>query len=857
MSERDSDSSAALTRLPGDAADEHPPRTGDADVTPDGAPASPRPRRAARPRRALAAPGRLTAEQIARHARALRGEADAADASVAAPDAEPHARADLSDLLDRLGSPHLGRVTAPLAGTLGRLLPARSSDERREAVHRRRRAREERRRREREEDRRRAAEAARRRAEETALREREYAERLQAARSAEEVEAERARAEDARRAERERHRQERLRERRAESQAAALDRARRLAEARDLARAAELRAAEQEVHAHEREVVAAQARLDEEERRRQERAEAAERRRQAALLARRRRQEERRRRRREAERARREAAEARERRAREEAERRETERARREREATVAAERARVQAERRAREEAEAAERERTRAAAEAERRRVAAEEEARRLREEAERRRAQQEAAEAERRQRAEEEERRRRAEELARQEAERARREELARRRRLPAVAAERQLAVGVAVAHRRRAEAARVAAAEAEALRAHQARETRALMLAARELDGPELVPSPERRPALASPEEGLDDDALLARARQALPEWRRRERLATKAAAVQALSADARRAPSSGPATGAFPLVPGYTPPSGPVEQVGRATARDRLAQLGVTAAFALFVLASAWGLGLAGLVPGLEALDAGSYRTAQEGRYRADATVLSLFFLHPAVWPVLWALLGLYALHQWAPRQGAAARQRSTRWPVAAVLVLTAAWFPLAVLVPWGLDSLVWLAALALMVVVLRRLTAAPARTGAARFCTDGTLGTLAGLLLAAAPTTVATAFAGLGAALPWLPTALLGTLAVWAVLLAGFRLALEDRGRVGLALGMSWTLLCLALPRLLPAPVGSHTSAGVGLSAAFGALALLLAVMLRRTWVRELEEDAAGPRPTA
>lgn len=839
MSERDSDSSAALTRLRGDAADEHPPRTGDADVTPDGAPASPRPRRAARPRRALAAPGRLTAEQIARHARALRGEADAADASVAAPDAEPHARADLSDLLDRLGSPHLGRVTAPLAGTLGRLLPARSSDERREAVHRRRRAREERRRREREEDRRRAAEAARRRAEETALREREYAERLQAARSAEEVEAERARAEDARRAERERHRQERLRERRAESQAAALDRARRLAEARDLARAAELRAAEQEVHAHEREVVAAQARLDEEERRRQERAEAAERRRQAALLARRRRQEERRRRRREAERARREAAEARERRAREEAERRETERARREHEATVAAER------------------ERARAAAEAERRRVAAEEEARRLREEAERRRAQQEAAEAERRRRAEEEERRRRAEELARQEAERARREELARRRRLPAVAAERQLAVGVAVAHRRRAEAARVAAAEAEALRAHQARETRALMLAARELDGPELVPSPERRPALASPEEGLDDDALLARARQALPEWRRRERLATKAAAVQALSADARRAPSSGPATGAFPLVPGYTPPSGPAEQVGRATARDRLAQLGVTAAFALFVLASAWGLGLAGLVPGLEALDAGSYRTAQEGRYRADATVLSLFFLHPAVWPVLWALLGLYALHQWAPRQGAAARQRSTRWPVAAVLVLTAAWFPLAVLVPWGLDSLVWLAALALMVVVLRRLTAAPARTGAARFCTDGTLGTLAGLLLAAAPTTVATAFAGLGAALPWLPTALLGTLAVWAVLLGGFRLALEDRGRVGLALGMSWTLLCLALPRLLPAPVGSHTSAGVGLSAAFGALALLLAVMLRRTWVRELEEDAAGPRPTA
>lgn len=799
--------------------------------------ASPRPRRAARPRRALAAPGRLTAEQIARHARALRGEADATEAAVSAPDAEPRARADLSDLLDRLGSPHLGRVTGPLADTLGRLLPVRAADERREAVHRRRQAREERRRREREEGRRRAAEAARRRAEETALREREYAERLRAARSAEEVEAERARAEDARRAERERHRQERLRERRAQSQAAALDRARRLAEARELARAAELRAAEEEVHAHEREVAAAQARLDAEERRRHERAQDAEWRRQAALLARRRRQEERRRRQREAERARREAAEDKARRAREEAERRETERARREREATVAAERARVQAERRAREEAEAAERERERAAAEAraeaERRRAAAEQEARRLREEAERRRA----------------------EELARQEAERARREELARRRRHPAVAAERWLAVGTAVAHRRRAEAERVAAAAAEALRAHQARETRALMLAARELDGPELVPAPDRRPALSSPEEDLDDAALLARARQVLPEWRRRERLATKAAAVQAMSAGVR--PSAGPAAPALPLVPGYTPPSGPAEEAGRATGPDRLAQLGVTAAFALFVLAGAWGLGLAGLVPGLEALDAGSYRAAHDGRYRADATVLSLFFLHPAVWPALWALLGLYTLHQWAPRQGAATRQRATRWPVAAALVLTAAWFPLAVLVPWGLDCVVWLAALALMVVVLRRLTAAPARTGAARFCTDGALGTLTGVLLAAAPTTVAAALVGVGAALPWLPTALLGTLAVWAVLLGGFRLALEDRGRAGLALGMSWTLLCLALPRLLPAPVGSHTSAAVGLSAAFGALGLLLAVLLRRTWVRELEEDAAGPRRAA
>ncbi|MDO4240668.1 MAG: hypothetical protein Q4D18_10680, partial [Micrococcus sp.] len=118
----------------------------DGHPDPSGAPA-PRPRGAARPRRALAAPGRLTAEQIARHARALRGDpespegpgTDISPTPSPAPDAGPRARADLSDLLDRLGSPDLGRVAGPLAGTLGRLLPARAaSDERREAVHRRR-----------------------------------------------------------------------------------------------------------------------------------------------------------------------------------------------------------------------------------------------------------------------------------------------------------------------------------------------------------------------------------------------------------------------------------------------------------------------------------------------------------------------------------------------------------------------------------------------------------------------------------------------------------------------------------------------------------------------------------------------
>lgn len=787
--------------------------------------------RVVRPRHALAAPGRLDAAALERHARRLRGEPLPPETPE-----EAAARADLSELLDRLGSPDLTRLATPLAGTLGRLLPSGASPERAEAARRRQAEQAERRRAERAAGRRRAAEAAARRAEETARREAEAAERARAARTAEEAQLEAERAAEAERAEQERHREERLRERREESVAARQERARRIAEAQELARQAELRAAAEEAAAHDREVAAAQAALEAELRARQERAEEEDRRRRAALLARRRRQEQRRHRRQEAERARREAAEEKERAARQERERREAARARREREAAVAAERARVQAERRAREQAEAAERERLRAAAEAEA--------------EAERRRLAQEAAEAERRRRAEEAERARREAERLRREAEEARRRWVAAERVRPARLAERNIAVAAAVEDRRRAAAARAAEEEARRLREHQARETRALMAAARELDGPEMVPAPQDRPLLSSPDEGVDDAELLARARAVLPEWRRRERLRRKAAAVQATSSGSRAA--SGGAGGGLPLIPGYAPPTGDPEPARPATRRDRGRQLGLTAAYLVFVLASAWGMGVLRLVPGLDVLDLGSYRAAHDGRYAYTSSVLSLYPLHPLVWPGLWAALGVYVLHQWGRGQGAATRQRDTRGPVAGALLLVAAWFPLAILVPWGLEFVVWLAALALMLRVVRLLAAVPARTRAARICTDGTLGLLFGLLLTAAPTTLASPVVAAGLHLDWFPTTLLAWLLLVVVLLVGARVALQDRGRLGVALGMSWTLLCLALPRLLPSPVGAHQSTAVGLTAVFGGLGLLLLVVVRRAWVREVEQEAGA-----
>ncbi|MFJ4162236.1 hypothetical protein [Micrococcus luteus] len=769
MQDASSESRAALERLRGASA----PRPDD-DAT--RAPA-------ARPRRALAAPGEISRRDLRRHERALRSgrpetaaerrvrEDRRADVHRAmdrlrtpgAP-AQQRPRRDLSEILDRLGSPDLARFTDPLVGTVERILPAPGRDPEKAAdAARRPTAAEERRRARLRAGRERAAEAARRRAAEH--------ERLVA-----------------------------------EAAAAA--------QARDAA--------------------ALQARLDEEARRAQ-----------AARVARRRREEEKQRRRREAERRRRVAAEEKARAAAEaEARRREREERRR-REAEVAAERARVQAERRAREEAALAERERLRleAEAEAERRRQAAE---------AERRRLEAERVEAERRRRAEEAERRRReAEEAARLEAER-RRRQAARVRAHTVLHAERALAQARLLEDRAREAERRAAEDAARRRREHEERESRALARAARELEGPEVFPAAADRPLLSDPEERLTDEELFARARVALPEWRRRQRLSTKA---QAVRAEAIAHSPAGPVTGALPLIPGYTP-APPEEPAGSPTAADRRGQALLTVVWALFVLSGAWGLGLAGRVPGLAALDAGAYPLTADGRHGPDASVFGLSPLHPAIWPVLWLLTGMYVLRQWGRGQGASPRHRRIRGAIAGALLALALWFPLAVLAPGGFDVVPWLLALVLMLRVVRRLGARPAARRVARVAEDGALGVLLGTLLAGAPTAVGAALHAWGVHVGWFPTELLALLVLVALLLAALRLVLGGRGRMGVALGMAWTLLCLALPRLLPSPLGAQQSVWVGLAAAFGALLLVTAAAVRRSWARQIERDAARrPHP--
>lgn len=725
------------------------------------------------------------------------------------PAPEERPRRDLSEVLDSLGSPHLPleKITAPLAGPIQRLLPQETDPQKLAEAERRRAEAEQKRREDAERRRAEAAETARRRAEEwsrleAAARAREDEEQ------AERLAALRARQEDAERRSQARFEAEQTR-RQAEEQAArraAAERAAALERAQRLQQEKEAEAARAAAEEEQRRLEASQEWLEETARLRR-----------AAEVAEQRKAE--RKRRQEAEAARRRRARQDEKAAAvaEAERRRQQEQARQEREAAAAAERARVQAARRAREEAEAQEREKQRRAEEAERRRQAA--------------------AEAERR---------RREREAAARAAAEAFTALQARRRRWTDAYATAQLARARGWEDRLIAEELRVEAEQAERLRRHQERETRALQAAARRLEGAAVVPGPQERPLLAGMDEDVSDAELEARALAVLPEWRRRDRLANKARAIETAAArpdEQDPAPERAPSA-VSPALP-YTLPVH--EPQGHATARDRGRQLFVTLAAALFVLSGTWGSGLLSLVR-IDVPGAGGYLTAHDGLYGMGATVLSPLFLHVLTWPLLFLLAGLYAVHQWGPRQGYAVRQRGTGRQAGAALLCLAAWFPLAVLAPPGLALAAWIGAVAFVVAALRGLNRTTARTGGERLCTDGPVGAFTGFLLALTPTMAAVTLHAWGLRIPGVPPAVWGLLGLLAAVALALRLALTERGRMSVALLFAGTMMWLAVPRLLPGPLGAQQTEMVGLPAIFAAFLLVTAVGARRYRITQAEQ---------
>lgn len=396
----------------------------------------------------------------------------------------------------------------------------------------------------------------------------------------------------------------------------------------------------------------------------------------------------------------------------------------------------------------------------------------------------------------------------------------------------------------AERRRAE-------QRELIEIQQERETKALIVAARELDGTDYVPPASHRPMIQNLDEYLSDEQLVDRARALLPEWRRRDRIVEKAQAIearhQALVAETAPEPEPSTDTGSLGLDhldgAAYIPPHMlPDIDENPPVALDSWRQIFVTAATATLAILGLWGLGWLGAGESLHRIN--------DGAYSGAATFLSMASWHVLIWPVIWVVGVLYMIHQWRSDQHTASRQRASGWLLGASMFSMAAWFVLVRVQDLGLEIIAWAAATVLAVMAMIKINAMPARSGHARALTDGFASVLTGWALGFLPTAL---FASLKiwniADLFWLPE-LIWAIAVLVVLMLFVpMLTMTDRGRIGLAVAFTWAMAAIIGSNLF----GKNSSTILVVIAGIGAFMVLLATENRRYKISRAERHMLGP----
>ncbi|MDI3329265.1 MAG: hypothetical protein QJR09_00850 [Micrococcus sp.] len=382
--------------------------------------------------------------------------------------------------------------------------------------------------------------------------------------------------------------------------------------------------------------------------------------------------------------------------------------------------------------------------------------------------------------------------------------------------------------------------------EWLQRQRERETWALQVAARETDGTDWVPPAERRPLLEERGEDLTDAQLLDRARASLPEWRHRDRIVEKAQAIEAATLRARPAAAESgedlePEPEALRYIPPYNLPSREPDPAPVFT--DLLRRVTVTIAWLLFVAGGVYGLGFLG-----EDATGPWLHELHGGRFAGGYSMLSMASWAQLAWPVLWLAMGVYTVHQWRPSQASAARQRATGWRVSAAMVAAVGWFVIARTgFMLGAELVVWLALTYLLVDSIHQLNLYTARNRTERAVTDGMIGLFTGWAVIYAATNASIWLQSLGINLLWIPGAVWAVLTIVVVVWGTAMMAMTERGRITIALGLSWGLAAILGPRL----VGSMHSVWVAIVAAMGLFVVLLATENRRYRINHAEHRAA------
>jgi hypothetical protein len=262
-------------------------------------------------------------------------------------------------------------------------------------------------------------------------------------------------------------------------------------------------------------------------------------------------------------------------------------------------------------------------------------------------------------------------------------------------------------------------------------------------------------------------------------------------------------------------------------------------RDTVRQSVVLVSAVVAVVGAFIGSGAAGGTP---------IQEAAGGALAADATPIAPGGAAFAIWTPIYVGLLAYAVWQSLPKQRADARQRRLGYPIAASLILNAAWI-LSIQFGYLAASVPIIAALLVVLVWTFRITlASRPKNLVETIVADGTVGLYLGWVCVATAANitallVASGFRGFG----------LGADA-WAVAivivagLVGVFLAIRGRGRLAPAVSLSWGLAWVAVARL----TGTLLSPPAAVAAIVAVAAVIVVTVVLRIRSTRLDSASTG-----
>lgn len=264
----------------------------------------------------------------------------------------------------------------------------------------------------------------------------------------------------------------------------------------------------------------------------------------------------------------------------------------------------------------------------------------------------------------------------------------------------------------------------------------------------------------------------------------------------------------------------------------------ATRSDIVRQLTVAVSAVLAVIGSFIGSGAAGGTP---------VQDAAGGALAADATLIAPGGGAFSIWTLIYLGLLVYAVWQFLPSQREEPRHRRLGYPIAASLLLNAAW-----ILSIQFD-LLWLSVpviavlLVVLIIAFRICQTSPPTSNVDAVVTDGTVGLYLGWVCVATAANITAALVAAGFD-GWGIAPEVWSVAVIAVAgIIGIALAIWDRGRIAPTLALGWGLAWVAIARLTDAPESVATG--------IAAIVAVVAVVIATVWARVA--SGAGPVRTA